>query len=171
MGFRWSEVQILSPRPTKLKAPFVGAFLFGECARIPGPLACRPEGVRRGKAMLSLCPPHPLAPTNKTKGLLPWVSLFCASRYVRVNCRGDTLPTVALDFRGNASPGGSRVPRAPRSRMRHSGPGRRPVDATARRHAVRFLHGGEAVTSCGFNPGELQRKARTGASTNAYRFF
>ena len=43
----------------------MGAFLFGRCARIPGPLAGMPRGVRREKAVLSLCPPHPLAPTDR----------------------------------------------------------------------------------------------------------
>ena len=91
MGFRWSEVQILSPRPTCLSGD-----------RIPGPVSSLPPGVRRVK--LSRCafllhskvrgrpsvvcpfdgavirwitanspshaldillfPPHPLAPTN-----------------------------------------------------------------------------------------------------------
>ncbi len=42
MGFRWSEVQILSPRPTSLSGD-----------RIPGPVSSLPPGVRRIK--LSHC--------------------------------------------------------------------------------------------------------------------
>ncbi len=38
MGFRWSEVQILSPRPTSLSVD-----------RIPGPVSSLPPGVRRVK--------------------------------------------------------------------------------------------------------------------------
>jgi hypothetical protein len=55
MGFRWSEVQILSPRPTSMSGD-----------RIPGPASSLPPGVRRAKCSLdiSLFPPHPLAPTN-----------------------------------------------------------------------------------------------------------
>ena len=91
MGFRWSEVQILSPRPTSLSGD-----------RIPGPVSSLPPGVRRVKLSrgafllhsevrgrpsvvcpfdgavihwitantpshpqdILLFPPHPLAPTN-----------------------------------------------------------------------------------------------------------